>query len=291
MQSHDEKKIKIDDGNQNNQSASLFTKLPTEVWFEICKLLPIKDLNTFRLTSKWHKNMIDAIIMSPSMPMKILSNLSISDRERFMDVYNIDKNEFKIAYEEYIQSNKGASPIQIICYALTTDDIKTLDPDILKDAYEKIAHTLPRKVKKEIENICSVLFAVKKNLPQLKNSAIDNFDDLIDKDLSETNLSGANLENYIFKNIKWQGTKLKGANLRDSSFIECELKNINFEGADFENLLMNETNHKNCNFTNVRNKKEESCASYQNDSDNDFDCDEEHGHDAEDVFLDYNSTP
>ena len=57
------------------------------------------------------------------------------------------------------------------------------------------------------------------------------WNDLIDVDFTEANLSSCDLRASVFERVSFAGAKLRGADLRHASFTDCEFSSADLSGA------------------------------------------------------------
>lgn len=123
------------------QERILFEDLPYEVQQYIFNLVPHKEFFPLRTLSHQHKEIIDSIITFPQTVFNIIFQLPPSHVSAFLNFYRHSKTFQRLSQQ---QKNKPASmtAYQILCYALVTEDIHTIDCGKLKEAVAKIKNQI-----------------------------------------------------------------------------------------------------------------------------------------------------
>lgn len=208
-------------------AAKLFKHVPGVIALRLAALFKIIFGESF----------INSTIASASDFIKTLDSIHLS--EQFEYTASGGNDDGIILYKNEYQSNT-ATPEQIICYLLTTTDIKTVDTIKALNACHSISDCLSPGLIRNIETLCAIISLSQKVdndhdkmaeilacLPKLDGQAYINLQGI--KDFSH-------LEN-LYK-ISLQGSYLAQMDFSESKINFCNFSSANLYGCNFSNAIL-----------------------------------------------------
>lgn len=241
---------------------SIFEDLPPEMFFYNFEMIPeIKNLMSLSEVS-------DHIILADSDPKCIFTKISHLPPHQVMAfIRHYRKSDaFLKLQSKYLSDPTNMQPYEILCYALTTNDVKTIQRNIplfveahnavMRDGIsgcdEKTQLCLiglsitiflldPTNVKlTTTENIINTDFFINLSGIDLRGDKINLLLQL-KKHLKEVNFEGANLQGVNLQGIDLQGTNLEGANLQGANLENANLQNTNLQRTNLQQATLNLT--------------------------------------------------
>lgn len=222
----------------------------------------VRDLNandSYRLLKYLHNlygtDYLQRSILTPENRLKLLHGLSYEDYSEFIG-QKLCLNSYK---EKYLANT--AKPLEIILFALTTDDITSVSFSRLKEAFQEAAPMLNDDYKANLSSLIQLLSELQSN--QLPSSTRANIVDILLKGPSGRFfppkglcLDNVNLQNRDLKEIKLVACSLKnanlaGSNLEDSNLSDTDLTGTNLKGANLNNAQLGGANLSHANLRNI----------------------------------------
>lgn len=186
--------------------------LPIELKKQIFAELDLQELIDARVISKNFKKLIDDYVFSPTVMIKIIQSLNFPHGSEFLDLYR-QRDAYKKIVEDF-KKNIGLTSNELICYALATDDITTIDAVKLEKAVEK-----NRIINAEMKANLQITIAAIKLSKEIPNS-------------NESRLIIEDLQNNLYKRQNTLPLNLQGADLSEVDFHKP-----NFIGAAITNVI------------------------------------------------------
>lgn len=198
---------------------SVFQGLPLEMQLHVFSFFQIpEDLKSTKKVSKHFRNLSQETFKEyykqPGRILESLIVLAVKDVIPFIEA--IRKN---------LELNFADPYYTIMCKALITTDIKTINATELQDTIDIMAE------KKEFVILCNTL--------RITKAAIDGNLEAVESGLRKrsslmpyVNLSGANLAEIDLSKVDLTKVNLQNANLQDAELEEDKLVNAYLEGAN-----------------------------------------------------------
>lgn len=242
------------DNSQEDQTT--FEMLPMEVKDIIFQFIPdLRSLITLREVSKTSKDLVDGLLSrDPVKIVSIISHLHPANVMGFIYFYRNNPGFTKLR-EKHLNARNTMTDDEMLCYALTTDDITLLDPHKLETA---IAVILSRDTNADeatkacLQGLRVTAHLLKNGYEKLQTDGLfappsfinlarldlDNgFMNKLDKiDNIAQHLSGANLERVNFSYANLSNAKLQNANFRLANLKGIKLEGADLQGAQFQGV-------------------------------------------------------
>lgn len=201
---------KLFDRNNTN-----FNSLPADIIKEILNFSPLSSIVKIKELSKKHKELMDHLITQPKNVVMIISQLHSFDTMLFLDFYTRTK-QYQALLETHEQQNKTDDPWEMICIALTIDNIYKIESSNLESALIKLDKNLESRMK---ENLTIINKLIK-------------FAEIEDYDNNTKNIYLAQIKQLCKYRFNHQYINLQCADLQSFSALSLV-------GANFKNTLLN----------------------------------------------------
>lgn len=218
------------------------------------------------LNNLYGREYIQKSVLTPENRLKMLQGLSYTNYNTFMEEkFCIDSYK-----EKYIANT--ATGLEVLLFALTTNDITLLSASRLKDALQNYGSKLDDECREGVGHLITLLSELEKN--QDHSLTCSNVIDIImnattgrffcpqnlcfdNANLENKNMKDIQLPNCSFKDADLsyailEGSNLSGSNLTGINFKCANLSNASFRGATLIGANFREVNVTNTNFYNAQ---------------------------------------
>lgn len=228
------------DSSENSPEEQVtFESLPSELQeFIFSFVIPdIKSFMNLRAVSTKSKELVDSMLDRLTRPKKlfeILSHLPPSQAMTFIKYYR-GTNAFSKLHEQYknIINRQHMDPYEILCFALTTNDVTTINPKELETAITLTSDST--KADEEI-NACLDGLRITAHLLKPKPGVLET------KDMFKTetfiNLAGLDLSDKKLTLVPKLTAHLQGANLQKADLGGAYLMEANLQKADLRKAYL-----------------------------------------------------
>jgi len=249
---------------EDQKQETSINDLPNELLVHIFSMLDYHSLTRSSKVSHTTQEIAESIplhfLFRPDSVFQIASYLPFSDAMRFIAQYRNSK-EYKA-----LESKPQKKPIEVLCHALTTPNIYTIDPIELENAISIISkENLDKDTQMCLEGLKITLEAVKnKEKPQSvvdyisTNKKDNNFTNLAGlylrnpTKISNINLTNINLQySYIYgatwKNVNFNSSNLAGAKIDTSTLTQVTFQDTNLYDTKLVELKLSNSSFDRCN--------------------------------------------
>ncbi|RDI44573.1 pentapeptide repeat-containing protein [Aquicella lusitana] len=200
------------------------TSLPKDIIQLILSYVPMTQLFTLKRLSKQHNTLIHEVIQiilgRPENVIRTISELPARKAMQFIEYYR-ETDSYKALVAKHCADSSKMMPAQLICYALTTNDLEPSHPrkKIESADLENAINLMSKQLSKAMEENLRIM------LTALQYSEIE------DKDIAENFTQSRSVSRLMQAQlIKRQNKQF--INFASMDFHALYFKNVNLQGAN-----------------------------------------------------------